>query len=561
MPPVPCAWSLLEQTDSQRSEIVSLDLMHAPYARDTLQRADGAKSDLQSAAPKFHLPFNSELQRHKTLHITSTSSIMFKPEYRRAVSLDLERRTPGFDKVQHHELKRSLSTAQLRGGANRNEAGILRWLKRTQSMDQKLVGRSNDGASPSITFKGREIGPPQLDSPLNVLPPASRFVNQSGPGSTEALSVAPPDNAYNINGNQQQNVAYRNRAACVKTPPLPPPLALRDTPSRPATTNPFAGIYGNPNILRVGPVALTVDHALAGSLVDRPSALDGPQATYGPLPATRDSAELRGFHSSPKNKVHSHHPRPGFKSETHKVWADRKWDALPALPPEAEALESPLEDQTIRREEENESEQPLDTEHVLKSLRPERLGLHHINSSGRPMNDLADADNNLTDIVSRASGATTRRSVRGDDTADSADEGSIRTRDWDLQSCDTDDLGIDARLEKQRELAIAQRAQNHRFSQGQRRQQNVRDNNETLSGLSEEDSVTPESIFYNELISTVTDYDNQLHRVIQRAYEAGEMSDDHYLREQWRHRTSMERKLQAAEDASGYRVRESRERG
>ncbi|KAJ4994230.1 hypothetical protein SVAN01_00059 [Stagonosporopsis vannaccii] len=489
--------------------------------------------------------------RREPLLLASSSNAISEPSYERVVvSLDLEKHPTDFKKVRFNDFARSISTPQLRGGADRHHAGRLRWRKRAQIEDQKL-GKGNDTLTSEITLKRHEIGPPRVASAPHVLPPASRYVRQTQNVDQNATMVSPLENFYSIHGDQQHCITHHNRTARVDSPPLPPLPALRATPSRSATTNPYARKYGNPNILRAGPNPQPVDHICAGSLVGRPSALDDPQAAYNSLSALRESAVLGGHSPTPQNNTQLNHS--GFKSRTHRVWANRKWDALPALPAE-ETIHLTVKEDTTRRQ--GDDAQPFDTEEVLMSLRPERLSLYHIDPPGHQMHDLREADDSSAVITARPAQANVcdrRRLVYKGDEVESSDGNSIWTRDWDLQSCNTNDLDIDTRLERQRELARC--AQRPNFSGGQWRQENVRDNkNKTLSGLPEKDSATPESIFYNELIRIVKDYHELLQGVIHRAYEAGEMSEDHYLREKWRHRTAMERKLQAAEDMSGYKI-------
>lgn len=517
-------------------------LIHSP------QKAGEAESNLPGPTARFHMPLRSEPHRHRTLPPSSSFSATREPScVRKAAPLGLEPRPAVSKRVRFNDLilERSVSTAQLRGGADRLPANKLRWLKRAHSLDQKLGKGSEELAPSAVTFKGREIGRPQLASALHALPPDSRAVSPARDAHSDAAVGSPFDNAYGIHGYQQHSTVYRNGIARV-LPPLPPSPAIRATPSRPATINSLAGIDGNPDVLRAGPVSRPVGYTLDGSLVGKPSALDVSEAAYGPLPVLQESAMLRGNNSAPSANTQPH--QPGFKVETHKAWADRKWDALPSLPPEG-ALETSGNQQ-------GDDEQPFDTEEVLKSLRPERLGLYNISPSGCQRNDFANADNSSAAIKAwpvQAITSDTGQQLYESGNTNPTDSNSVRTRDWDLQSCDTDDLGIDTRLEKQRELA--RRVQKHRSPSEQPRRGTVRDNNETLSGLPEAEPASPESIFYSELISIVSDYYEFLQRVVQGAYDAGEMSEGHFLREKWRHRTAMERRLQAAEDMSGYRVR------
>lgn len=93
--------------------------------------------------------------------------------------------------------------------------------------------------------------------------------------------------------------------------------------------------------------------------------------------------------------------------------------------------------------------------------------------------------------------------------------------------------------------------------QEQRNQSNDRENNKAVYGLPEEDTTNPECWFYAEMIVTVNDYHEQLQSVVQRAYEAGRISEKHWAREKWKYGVALNRKLRLAEDVSGYKVYET----
>ncbi|KAF2625451.1 hypothetical protein BU25DRAFT_492740 [Macroventuria anomochaeta] len=470
---------------------------------------------------------------------------------RATVSLDLDRRPTQAGKVKNIEEIVSVSRAQLRGGAGQRQAGLFGWLKRDQGVHQKLDKGKDETTSTVVIYKGREIGSPQPVSALNVLPPASRFVKQ--PDDCPSLNATPKSslkNDYDVNGNHLPISFRQNHRVFTRpqSPPLPPPPALLATQSRPATTNPFAGIYGNPNIIRAGPASSPIEYAAAGSLVHRPSALDGSQTGYGQASELPRRSPLRDSTAAVKDANDPHDS--GVKSTTQKVRADRRWDALPALPSGEGAPEPPPKDEG-EEEVEGSDDEPFDTEEVLSSLRPERLSLYHIGTSGRPVHGFADVDHEPVAISSRPPQviiSNTRRPAENYSPG-ATDNYSVRTREWDLQSCATDDLGLDNRLERQEQLT--KRGKERRVPEQQRRQEDLRDNNEPLNGLPEEDAANPESVFYAELIDLVKDYHEQ-QKIVRRAFEAGEMSEGQWRREMWRHRTALDKNANAAADMSGY---------
>jgi len=251
---------------------------------------------------------------------------------------------------------------------------------------------------------------------------------------------------------------------------------------------------------------------LAGSLVDRPSALDGSQTGY----SSRPDVSRRSPPST-----------------------DRKWGALPPLPAGEGGNEA--------------NDESFNTEELLASLRPERLSLYHIATPVRSTAGLAisrDAATATTDWPSQTVPTSTRGPPNHDAVA-APDNYSIPTRDWDLHSCNTTELCIDTQLRRQENFA------RHPLPQEQRDQLNVRNDNEAVYGLPEEDATNPESWFYAEMIEIVNDYHEQLQNVVQRAFEAGQISAEQWMREKWTNRVALDRKLRIAEVMSGYKVQES----
>jgi hypothetical protein len=241
-----------------------------------------------------------------------------------------------------------------------------------------------------------------------------------------------------------------------------------------------------------------------------------------------------------------------------KGWVDRKWDALPALPVEEGAPEPLLKDHTI----EGDETEPFNTEELLSSLRPERLSLYHISAPGCSTNGFDDIGYKPAAITPHPAHTITSGTTRTED-KDSpkvSDDDSIRTREWDLQSCAMGDLGIDSRLGQQEHFT---RSKRRRGPLEKERHTNIRDNNGPLNGspdedassngLSDEIASTPESVFCAELIDIMKNYHEQ-QRVIERAFEVDQVSEEQRRRKNWTHKTALDVKVRAAADMSGYEV-------
>ncbi|KAH6639769.1 hypothetical protein C7974DRAFT_138678 [Boeremia exigua] len=533
---------------------------HSDRTAKSSRREGETMSDLPDARLGLYVPFGSKSECLETSGLASMSSTLYEFGCRRAaVSLDLDRRLPPTGEAMSGQVEQSHSIAQLRGGEGQPQTGMFRWFKKARSSDR------TQSSFPTVTYKGKRIGSPHLIPALNVLPPASRYVPPQKV-SPFSRSTRASLNNYQDNVKKSLDTSHHNHGASFLSPP-----ALLATPSRPATSNPFAGIYGNPDMRRAGPVSLPVDNTTASSLVGRPSALDGSQTGYAQPPAIPDRSPLRKSGEAPQHTRQAVYG--SAQSSSPKAWADRKWDALPALPT-ATGGETPEPIQMYDTAwMQGAKDEPFDTEEVLGSLRPERLGLHPL--QGRCVDGRGDTGRDTATLPAQAAASDTgklaqdpailpaqatasdaTKLVRGSEQVKATDNLSTLTRDWDLQSCDTDDLGVDKLVEKQeRRARRAQRTLSLRSPPPQLRQANVRDNNEPLNGLPEEDAPTAESLFYADFVGIVKDYREQLHRIIQRAYEAGDISEDQWVREKWRHKTSMERRLRAAEEMSGYRVR------
>ena len=210
----------------------------------------------------------------------------------------------------------------------------------------------------------------------------------------------------------------------------------------------------------------------------------------------------------------------------------RRWHSLPPLP-EEEAPKPPPKDDTL--EVEGAPDDLTDTEAVLRSLRPERLSLHHIKLPHHAAHDLVSTDNghSLTDSH------------------------SSHTRMQDIQVCHMGDPGVGKRNEQQKQLAKRQERGEvirHEVEYG-----SASTNETTLYRLPEEDA-SPERIFYTSLIDIVKTYYKEMSGIVQQSHETGQISDDHWLREKWRHMSAMDKRLLAAERASGYKVIEPRMR-
>lgn len=201
----------------------------------------------------------------------------------------------------------------------------------------------------------------------------------------------------------------------------------------------------------------------------------------------------------------------------------RRWHSLPPLPPEEGvsepsslpeegAPEPPPKDHIL--EVEGGSNDLTDTEAVLNSLRPERLSLHHIKLPRHTTHDLAS----------------------------------------------TGDPGVDKRNEQQKQPVEQQeqpvkREQRDDIIRLEAQDGGTTTNKNTLNVLPEEDA-SPESIFYTSLIDIVKAYYKEMSEVCLQPHETGQTSEDHWLREKWRQRSAMDKRLLAAERASGYKVSE-----
>ena len=194
----------------------------------------------------------------------------------------------------------------------------------------------------------------------------------------------------------------------------------------------------------------------------------------------------------------------------------RRWHSLPPLPPEEGvsepsslpeegAPEPPPKDHIL--EVEGASNDLTDTEAVLNSLRPERLSLHHIKLPRHATHDLAS----------------------------------------------TGDPGVDKRNEQQEQPV--KREQRDEIIRLEAQDGGTTTNKNTLNVLPEEDA-SPESIFYTSLIDIVKAYYKEMSEVCLQPHETGQTSEDHWLREKWRQRSAMDKRLLAAERASGYKVSE-----
>lgn len=546
--------SLAQDRQESLSESPHLEQSHHERAFVDRTIANVKKSGAD-AILKFHLPFMSKSYGHGVSSQVPRLGTVHEASYERtALSLDLDRRLAQGKDARYCEDGARSSGVRLRGGGSQLQADKFEWLKTARSFHKTPDECKCKSNCSGVTYKGRKIGSPQPAPALNVLPPASRFARE--PESRAAFNTAssPLKNSEYVLANNSPTPLGRDDrvVAYLETQPLPLPPALLATPSRPATSNPFASVYGNPHAIRAGPTSPPIDYEVAGSLIDRPSALVGSQTGYESRPKLLRRSPLGLSGGVTTNTSDFHELAARFRAQ--QVRTDRKWDALPPLPRKEGAPEPPLKD-IVKLESEGADNEPFDTEEVLSSLRPERLSLYYISTPGRSANGLINAGNACgatTEWPAQAVTASTRRPT-GNSVPEAPDNYSVRTRDWDLHLCNTDDLDIDNRLRRQEQPArhSAQRP----LTQEQEQQINIRDNNEALYGLPEEDAPTPESFFYADMIGIVKDYHEQLQKVIQRAYEAGGISKEHWLREKWRHRTAMDRKLRAAEEMSGYKVR------
>jgi hypothetical protein len=201
----------------------------------------------------------------------------------------------------------------------------------------------------------------------------------------------------------------------------------------------------------------------------------------------------------------------------------------PQPPPEEGAPEPPPKDDTL--EVEGAFDDLTDTEAVLKSLRPERLSLHHIKLPHHAAHDLASTDNghSLTD----------------------SHNSHLQMRD--VQVCHMGDPGVDKRNEQQKQPV--KREQRDKIIRLEAQHGGTTTNKNTLTVLPEEDA-SPESMFYTSLIDIVKAYYKEMSEVCLQPHETGQTSEDHWLREKWRQRSAMDKRLLAAERASGYKVSE-----
>ncbi|KAJ4342828.1 hypothetical protein N0V95_006847 [Ascochyta clinopodiicola] len=195
----------------------------------------------------------------------------------------------------------------------------------------------------------------------------------------------------------------------------------------------------------------------------------------------------------------------GMKPATQEMRVDRKWDKLPALPP-GESPPEPVPKDDRPAEMEMEDDGPFDTEETLRSLRPERPSLYHINMPGQTANSCVGGTQQSLAITPPIPHDTisNRENPANTHGYKSSDNLSIHTRDWDLQSCTTDELSIDAHLQHQDHLTV------------------IRNTKDPLHGLPNENASSPESAFYTALIDMAQHHHEQ-RRVLQRALEAGEI--------------------------------------
>lgn len=451
------------------------------------------------------------------------------------------------DTLQPSADARRASTARLRGGAEQGHVGVFGWLKGSQGFGQDLDNKKCKNDNTAVKYKGKEIGRPRPTSVLDTLPPASRFARQlEDRTSLDYQLDSPLNNVDDVNWGHLPTWYVRNHQPEYELSPLSPQHPpVSDIKHRPATTNPFAGIYGNPNITRAGLSSYPVDYAAAGSLIDRPSALDGSQTGYdckpvlpkrGPLCSSSAAADTGSRENS------------DVELTEEKTRNDRKWNEFPALPLEATARESVLEDEEDKAVKEDEGS--FDTEEILKSLRPERLSLYLPSAPGVPVNGTC-IETSTRPIHPDCISPSGAEIPTHNEISEVPDRQSIRTRAWDLQSCATDDLGVDNLF--QRQTQTMQRVKWSPIPPEQQRQNNNRDNHEPLNGLPKEDAPSAESVFYAELIDIVKHY-HERRRVVHRAFKAGEVSEQHYKRQVWRYGTAMDQTVRAAASMSGYTV-------
>ena len=548
-------YKTLEQSCSPRRWSVQHNARR--YPRDLSQEPGEAKRSVVDTTPKLYLRTGSEsamdLRGQEVPSLVSKSSAFPRTGCERAaISLDLERRYTPLEQVRYSEEIASVSMARLRGGANQHQTGLFNRLRRGKVTNRKLNEGEGRKTRTAVTYKGREIGSPQPISTLDILTPASRFVRQ--PVNHTPLHVAsesPPNNGYDVNGNHLPTLARHdhNTIGHPKSSLLPQPQIPLATLSQTATINPFVGIYSSPNVGRAGPTSPPTDSAAAGSLVDRPSALDSSQTGYGSFPTLhkRNSVQISKEFSDDIGNSRSPPDRPS----AWKVQTERKWDSLPALPPEEAPLPPPKDWKSDDAGADDVDY--VDTEALLNSLQPERLSLYHIGAPGRALHEFTHTCRETTVIPSRFTHDISFDTLRpiNNDGLRGAGNYSIRTREWDIQSCATDDLGIDDILKQHEQLA--KNNTKRWISEEQQRQDTIRYKEEPANGFSENNPSTPESTFYAELTGIMRKYQDQ-REVLQRAFDAGEVSEMHWKRELWRYDTAMDQTVRAAAATSKYNV-------
>jgi hypothetical protein len=489
----------------------------------------GLRKNRADATSQFPTPFRSKSHRHNE-PLSDFSGLGLVPEgyhERATLSLDLHRRLAQFGDAKYRALSPEV---RLRGGGSQHWAGKFKWLRSARGLN-KTPDKSKLGSeSSAVTYKGMVIGSPQPAPALNVLPPASRFAREPEvrASATAARSSFQNSNGVLVHGSSTPSERDGCGAAYIDAPPRPPLPALLPTQSRPATTNPFAGVYGNPYAVRANPQSPAVNYEVAGSPIKRPSALDRSQTGYDSRP---DPSRKNPFGPSSEAAFNTGcHQQPAVESRVQQGGMNRKWGALPPLPRREGAPEQPSRnDKEV--EDRGVNEEYFDTEEVLSSLRPDRLSLYHIATPVRPVNSSRPIGHN----ASRA-----------------PDSYSIRIRDWDLHSCNTDNLGTDTQQERLEQSAG--RSAQDALPQEQQHQVDGRNNDDLVYGMPAEGAPTPESWFYAEMIEIVNDYHEQLQRLVQGAYDAGQVNEEQWLRDKWTYRKALDRKLRIAEDMSSYKV-------
>jgi hypothetical protein len=265
----------------------------------------------------------------------------------------------------------------------------------------------------------------------------------------------------------------------------------------------------------------------------------------------------------------------------------RRWHSLPPLPPEEGAFEPspspeerapepPPKDDTL--EVERAFDDLTDTEAVLKSLHPERLSLHHIKLEKSPAGAnqyvAKGADAIIPDAYDSSNKKHNPRKLTArrwldhpeevphhvahglastDNGHSLTDSHSSHTQMRDVQVCHMGDPGVDKRNEQQKQPVKRESRDKIIRLEAQHGGTTTKEN--TLDVLPEEDA-SPESIFYTSLIDIVKAYYKEMSEVCLQPHETGQTSEDHWLREKWRQRSAMDKRLLAAERASGYKVSE-----